>query len=619
MVMLTRKRGQVTIFVIIALVLILAVGGFFLIKSQLQKKTSFPAFAEPIETTFLDCLEQRTLDGISILETNGGSLYFDDFEIGSRYMPFSSHLSFMGNEIPYWFYISGNNIPRENIPTKESMQQDLERFIENSISKCDLTSYYDQGFILSKGVPEATVKINEGSINVVLNMDLEISKGAENYLIKEHSVEVKSNLKKLYEDAVDVYNFEQKEFFLENYSVDFLRLYAPVDGVEISCSPKVWSASNVSETLRDAVELNTFALKNKGDKNDYFALNLPVESEVRFITSKTWPYSFEVSPNEGDSLVAKPVGNQEGLGVLGFCYVPYHFVYNFAYPVLIQVLDEQTNEVFQFPVAVILHGNKPRESLDGTSSAQESSQVCEYANTEATITVKDINSKPVSVDVSYECFVSSSCYLGQTNINNGSLTALLPQCINGNFIIESPDYKNQKIIYSSVNPGSLIVSLDREYEKEVSLKIDGIPSSKNAVISFISSDGESQTIVYPESNKIKLSSGSYQIKVYVYENSSIKLGETTSQQCIKVPTAFGSIIGIEINRKECYEVKVPEQIISNVLAGGGVTSYYFDEEVLSGNNEIIINSPNLPTPTTIEELQLNYILYESNGLEVSIQ
>jgi len=61
-------------------------------------------------------------------------------------------------------------------------------------------------------------------------------------------------------------------------------------------------------------------------------------------------------------LIANPVGNQPGLGVLCFCYVPYHFVYNIGYPVLIQVYSGE--EIFQFPVAVVVKGNKPREALD---------------------------------------------------------------------------------------------------------------------------------------------------------------------------------------------------------------------------------------------------------------
>jgi rod shape-determining protein MreC len=31
------------------------------------------------------------------------------YEASSEYMPFSSQLDFLGNPVPYWYYISGNN------------------------------------------------------------------------------------------------------------------------------------------------------------------------------------------------------------------------------------------------------------------------------------------------------------------------------------------------------------------------------------------------------------------------------------------------------------------------------------------------------------------------------
>ena len=78
------------------------------------------------------------------------------------------------------------------------------------------------------------------------------------------------------------------------------------------------------------------------EEGKYFYIDAGVSDEIRFINSKDWPRNFEVSPSEGILLVANPVGNQPGLGVLGFCYVPYHFVYNVKYPVLIQVYNGRT-------------------------------------------------------------------------------------------------------------------------------------------------------------------------------------------------------------------------------------------------------------------------------------
>ncbi|OYT36301.1 hypothetical protein B6U91_01540, partial [Candidatus Pacearchaeota archaeon ex4484_71] len=319
------KRGQVTIFIVIALVLVAIVGGYFILKNRSGKEKISP-LADPVEKTILSCLEEDLSEGVSVLEANGGSMYYDSFSPGSRYMPFSSHLDFVGEEIPYWYYISGNNLEVQNVPSKSDMEEDLERFVKESIKDCNLNDYYDEGYQISERVSDAKVKISGRSVEVDLKMDLVVEKEGEIATVSDHYAKVNSKIGELYDDAIKVYQKEQSDLFLEKYGIDNLRLYAPVDGVELTCSPLTWNASSVFGDIRDAVELNTLALKGSGEKNDYFNLDLPVNNEVRFVNSRNWPSKIEVSPSKGNMLIAEPVGNQQGLGILGFCYVTYHFV-----------------------------------------------------------------------------------------------------------------------------------------------------------------------------------------------------------------------------------------------------------------------------------------------------
>jgi len=97
-------------------------------------------------------------------------------------------------------------------------------------------------------------------------MDLSVSKGGDSFVVRDHSIEINSKLGSLYNDALEIYEQEQQTFFLERYGIDDLRLYAPVDGVEIQCSPMVWNAEEVFSELKEAIEVNTLALKSSGDK-----------------------------------------------------------------------------------------------------------------------------------------------------------------------------------------------------------------------------------------------------------------------------------------------------------------------------------------------------------------
>ena len=607
------NKAQVTIFIIIAVVLVASVVMFFLFKENIQKK-SFPAFIEPIENSFLICLEDNAETGVALLGLNGGHLADVDFEPGSEYMPFSSHLNFVGNEIPYWFYFSGNNIPRQNIPSKKDMESQLEFYIEENVRDCGFEDFYGEEYEFSKGPLDAEVRITNTVVDVDLKMNLVISRGEDYFVIKDHRVSVKSKLGSLYEDALEIYEQEQSTLFLERFGIDTLRLYAPVDGVEIKCSPMIWDASEVFNDLKEAIELNTLALKTSGDKKDYFVIDTSINNNARFITSSNWPSTFEVAPNEGSSLVSNPIGNQPGLGVLGFCYVTYHFVYNLAYPVLIQVYDE--DEIFQFPVAVVIKGNLPRETSEIQSfSYQEPYDVCSDKLSSVNIKVYDSDLKPVVADVSYECF-GSRCVLGQTSAD-GTLFADIPQCVNGNFVVSSSGYKEAKPIYSSVSKGSSIIILDKEFEKEVSISIGGKTYSGNSIISF-SSEDSMQSIAYPENNKIKLGEGDYEVQVQVYKNSSLSFAETTKEQCVEIPSSgLGGLIGF--TEKECFEINIPAQIVSTVLAGGGVGGYYFSTNALENSGEIVLSIEDLYVPKNLEELQNSYLSFENKYVGVSLR
>ncbi len=596
------KRGQVTIFIIIAILIVAAVGGYFIYKGLIAKE-KIPANIQVVETSFLSCLEEDIITGIDVLESQGGYIQLPDFEPGSDYMPFSSQLDFLGNPIPYWYYVSGNNIEREQIPTKESMEKQLGTFIEGKIRDCVFEDYYNTGYSISKGKPSAKVIIRNDEVEVSLEMDLDISFEEGSAIIKNHKKVVKSNLGNLYDSSVEVYDYEQENLFLEQYGIDILRLYAPVDGVEITCSPLHWNADNVFNNLTEAIEVNTLALKNSGDNKDYFVVDLPVSEEVRFINSQNWIRTYEVLPSEENLLLANPVGNQAGFGILGFCYAPYHFVYDLKYPVLVQVVKD--DEIFQFPLAVVIQGNNPREPLDTNAVEVETTGLCENKNTPATVNVYDLDSNPVSADVFYECF-GERCKIGTGSYLNEDF----PQCVNGFVVAEADGFKESRSLFSSTSGGSLSVYLDKLYTLPVDLKLDGNPYNGEAMISFVS-EGISKNILYPEQKTIELSEGFYDVEVQIYRESSLELGDTTTEQCVDVPVG---ILGL--TRKKCFDIEVPSQLVSNALAGGGKQEYYILDSELSGANTLEIDVDSLPEPTTIEQLQDNYALFENKGVDL---
>ena len=607
-----NKRGQVTIFIIIAIIIIGVVVGFLLLRGKFGI-VKIPASIQPVYNSFLACLEDKTKVGIDILESQAGYIELPKFEPGNRYMPFSSQLNFLGNPIPYWYYVSGNNIQKEQVPSQSDMEKSLGKFINEKIRECNYDNYYNEGFEIIQEEPKASVSIKNNNVAVRLSMNLKITKGEDTALIGTHQITVKSNLGALYNSAKTIYQKEQKELFLENYGIDTMRLYAPVDGVEITCSPKTWDAEEVFDNLKDAIETNTLALTTENPatkEGKYFFVNANINGEARFINSRNWSNSFEVLPSEESLLIANPVGNQPGLGILGFCYVPYHFVYNIKYPVLVQITNGE--ETFQFPVAVVIQGNKPRIALNTTAN-KINVELCEYKNTPVTVKTYDTSLNPVESQISYECF-GESCDIGETS--SGILTREFPQCVNGFIVARADGFEEARYQYSTTQTGSASIIMDRLYDTNVALKLNGVNYNGKAMIYF-DSEGNSKVISYPEQKKVELSEGQYEISVYIYKDSSMQLKETTTEQCVDVPAGIGGLVGI--TQKKCFDIKIPAQILSNALSGGGKQDYYILENDLKSSNTIEINAQEFTLPTTIEQLQNNYLIFDSTGLEVSFR
>lgn len=621
---MNNKRGQMTAFIIIAVIIVAGIAGYFLFLNNIQSQEKIPASLEPVYLASQSCLEQYAKRGIDIMESQGGYIEVPEFEPGSAYAPFSNQLNFLGNPIPYWYYLSGNNIEKEQVPSKAEMESQLKGFIEENMKDCRFDNYYDEGFEINFNPDDfkADVTINENEVLVDLKSNLGITKGNESVVVESQKVSVSSELGNLYESARKVYDYEQESLFLENYSVDILRLYAPVDGVEISCSPKIWQAEDVFSQLREAIEANTQALKSSGKENDYFVVKLPLSNSInaRFLNSKKWPNSFEVNPTKDDSsvLMATPVGNQPGLGIMGFCYVPYHFVYNVKYPVLVQLTSEKTNEIFQFPLAVILQGNKPRKPVQGASAVDAGlPEFCKYKNADLKVRTYDTKLNPVdNVKISYECF-GTKCDIGKTD--KGVLKEKFPQCVNGYVLASAEGFKNKKELYSTTQDGEVDIILDKLYELNVELNLDNKPYNREAIIIFTSVDSSdnknSKTLIYPSQRRVNLSQGQYEISVQIYQNSSLKLAGNTIEQCVDISqSGIGGLLGF--TKKECFNIEIPEQIISSALAGGGKENYYILEQELENSDTLEINAESLSTPKTIEELQNNYILFEDKGLDV---
>src|SRR3989344_359196 len=232
-----EKNGQVSVFVIVALVLVAGTVLYFLFRGQISEQ-NIPQDLLPVFNYYSSCIEQEAGNAVGLMGTQGGHLTQVDYAPGSEYAPFSSHLNFLGFPVPYWYYVSGNGLIKEQVPSKSEMESQIADYVEEGLAFCDFESFYLQGFEAEVEDPIVKVVVKNNVVEVEVSAEMVVSKDDESTKRSTHKIDVNSKLGKFYELALEIYEEEKNEAFLEDYAVDVLYMYAPVDGLEIQCSPK---------------------------------------------------------------------------------------------------------------------------------------------------------------------------------------------------------------------------------------------------------------------------------------------------------------------------------------------------------------------------------------------
>ena len=350
-----------------------------------------------------------------------------------------------------------------------------------------------------------------------------------------------------------------------------------------------------------------FSLSSK--ERDYFVTDpgFDIDENLNFLYSSDWPTRVEM---HGDK-VAEPVGLREGMGILGFCYVPYHFVYDIDFPVLVQFYDDK--EIFQFPVSVVISKNQAREALPTAFGESIESEICKYRESPVSVHTYDWDLNPVESRIQFKC-LNSVCNIGETNDVGGDavLEGEFPSCVNGFILASAEGYAQSKFQISTNEEDIANIVLSKKYELEIDL--EGV---KQALISF-TSEGYSTTVAYPETKTIELIEGGYNVSVQAYDDTSLKFPAINERKCVDVPeSGIGGFLGME--REKCYNVNLPETEVTFAIVGGGKNNEYVTEGQLQDAEKIKIDITMFSLPGNLDDLQKNYLRAEDELVYISYE
>lgn len=507
--MLEKRKGQLSIFLVIGAILVL-VTGFLFASSQFEFFQSYDTrMKNQISDVVDQCVFESTDRGLFLLGFQGGYIEIPEEK---AQIP-GEHIDF-GLKIPNWDSEDGD------VPTISSMEFELREFILDDSIGCITSNLNSLAEFLSITVAEdqmrVDIEINEQNTIAQVMLPITFSEGNSEEIqsIEDFYVRVDSvRLGDMYSLASQIYSLEQGSTFMEDLVLDQIfsagdyssALSMPSQGMYFTCSPRVWTFFQLQENLANLNNNNFKYLyfegtagiddvfeANLGDRDDlkeYYEKNyvFPLDDRkssfrdyrVEVLMPSTeitgeegiltrYPFrAFDVNPSSGG--LVRPMDMDVDAGVFQVpipCVQIFHHTYTLDYDLIIRITDlNQDGELytFQFPLRIEVENNNPKQSLPQLPFTVEPATATDevFCSDESRqyplqiFALDAVNQEPLQdVDITYQC-INLRCDMGSTQrptfdgIDRPGSDAYLetdfPFCAGGRVIAEKDGYHRAEI------------------------------------------------------------------------------------------------------------------------------------------------------------------------------
>ena len=197
---LGSSRSQVAIFVIIAILLVIAVGIVFIVRSSMEREgETLTVGADNVGDFVTNCLALTSENGLVLIGRQGGYYRFAS-EPNIAYSGNDSEPGILFTElgdinIPYYFYNSQNTMV-----SKEKIEEQLSLYVRDNLNKCikDFDIFEQKGFSINAGNINATTKILDDKVEIFLDYPVTITKADFTQTKTTYSIDFPIRLKEIY-------------------------------------------------------------------------------------------------------------------------------------------------------------------------------------------------------------------------------------------------------------------------------------------------------------------------------------------------------------------------------------------------------------------------------------
>ncbi len=497
------KKGQITVFIIIGIVLLFTFAVILYITKETvttdievdreKSLASIPQTFHPLVTYTEECLNQVGTRSLILLGAQGGYLYPDLIgEFSARNPTDAQGINLEPLKVPYWYYNQNPNsnpivaisslqpkLTTNDDPTL-SIEAQLTRTIEEKMASClqDYAPFESQGFLVTQDQKmEAKVTILDGTVILSLTHPLSVQKGEEQDEIEKFTTRINLDIKRYYELASGITESQKNYTFLEKQTLDLIQVFSavnssklpPTSATTFELVPTVsWSEVGIKENLKTMLTSYVPALQLVSSANFYryeypvadlsglyqrtydnMILPIPGAEElvVRFDYLNWEPY-LRVNEQAGQ---VEPTSIAVHYSLLHFGTQQYNTVYDVSHPVLVTIHDPNAlagqGYTFTFAMESNVRGNQPARDQATSPEARavdKDSLVCNenQRKTEIvrTLIVDSYTKEPVEgVQIALTIPEQDTCVMGVTD-DRGLVEQKYPAIYGGTLSLIKQDY-----------------------------------------------------------------------------------------------------------------------------------------------------------------------------------
>ena len=167
-----KKKGQVTIFIIIAIILIAGVALYFVFRDKISV-SSYDSTSEPIVNFVQECIDQTFEDSLIAVAKQGGYSGYTYLE--------------KTNEDGVTYYLLGG---KDYMPSKKRVETEISEYFERKFFLCSRHFINFTDYQITEGNFESSTKINDQSVELEIRYPLTITKGGKTSRVKDFESEI---------------------------------------------------------------------------------------------------------------------------------------------------------------------------------------------------------------------------------------------------------------------------------------------------------------------------------------------------------------------------------------------------------------------------------------------